>query len=87
MSAKTEVVKRFFNSLNTRQENLFYEPLKGGSSQATLCRFDLQNVTYVLRLFPTNASLLVREHQIALAKQAGEQGFGPKIHFVDPEMK
>ncbi len=87
MPTRTEVVSRFINFLDILPEDLHFLSLKGGGSQATLCQFDLLNVTYVLRLFPSQSSFAAREHQIALAKQAGELGFGPKIHFVDPEMK
>lgn len=92
MCLKTEIVSQFLESHSPSLEalqtdKLVFEPLKGGGSAATLYRFNLKDTTYVLRLFPSQASSLAREHQINLAKQAGEKSFGPKIHFVDPEMK
>jgi thiamine kinase-like enzyme len=71
------------NSVNSNE--IIYNPLVGGS-EATLYRFDLNNYSYVIRLFPPHAELQSRMHQIMLAKQAGEMGFGPKIHFVDSQM-
>lgn len=91
MYPRTEVVSQFIKSLASLPERiqvdqLVYEPLKGGGSAATLYRFDLHKHSYVLRLFPSQASSLTRMHQVMLAKQAGESGFGPKVYFVDAQM-
>lgn len=91
MCPRTEVTSQFLKSLdpsllNVQMDDLVYEPMKGGGSAATLYRLDLQNHSYVLRLFPLHATPLTRMHQIMLAKEAGEMGFGPKVHFVDSQM-
>jgi len=70
-------------SLAPSQLNL--TPLKGGRSAATLYRFQLESATYVLRLFPPHAFLETRQHQIAIATQAGKIGSGPKILFSNQE--
>lgn len=66
--------------------DLVYEPMKGGGSAATLYWLGLHKHSYMLRLFPLHASPATRMHQITLAKQAGDRGFGPKIHFVNSQM-
>lgn len=81
-------IKSFSHSLqNVPVDDLIYKPLKGGGSAATLYRFDFHKHSYVLRLFPSHALPSTRTHQIMLAEQAGRRGFGPKIHFVDSQMK
>lgn len=92
MCSKTEVVSQFIKSLTFLSETiqvdkLIYESLKGGGSAATLYRFDLDKYPYVLRLFPLHTPPLTRMHQIMLAKQAGQMDFGPKIHFVDAQLR
>lgn len=74
------------SSSNLNPNELIYGPLKGGS-KANLYHFDLDNGSYVLRLFPPQASRLARMHQIILAKQASKIGVGPKVYFVDPQME
>lgn len=81
-----EVVQNIVSSFINSTEELVYEPLKGGGSAATLYRFDFNQSSYVLRLFPPQASVSTRKHQFQLAKEAGKLGFGPKIHFVDSSM-
>lgn len=74
------------SSSNLHPNELIYVPLKGGS-KATLYRFELNKSSYVLRLFPPQASRLTRMHQIILAKQASKIGVGPEVYFVDPQME
>jgi len=85
----TEIISQFLKSLGRAEctaDDFLYEPMKGGGSLATLYRLDVNKYSYVLRLFPLHASPTTRMHQITLAKQAGEMGCGPKIHFVDSQM-
>jgi thiamine kinase-like enzyme len=80
-------IKKLKPSVKVNPENLIYIPLKGGGSQSTLYRFVLEQVTYVVRLFPNHANPLTRMHQMILAKQAGKIGVGPEIYFVDSQME
>lgn len=86
----SEIISQFAKSgrflLNRAPNDFICEPMKGGQSVATLFRFQIDNFPYVLRLFPPHAPPITRMHQLTLAKEAGELGFGPKIHFIDSEM-
>lgn len=86
-----EIAWQFLKSLNhaaahKHMHDPIYEPMQGGGSAATLYRLQIGKEYYVLRLFPPQASPLTRRHQMMLAGQAGELGFGPKVHFVDSQM-
>jgi len=63
--------------------NLIYIPLLTGRSAAALFRFNVNKHAYVLKILPPQASVLNRKHEIQLAKNAGEMGIGPKLHFID----
>lgn len=80
----SEIVSAFVGSV---VHDLPFEPLQGGASSALLYRFDVSQHSYVLRLFPRQASSITREHQIQLAKLAGSGDFGPKVHFVDHQRR
>jgi aminoglycoside phosphotransferase (APT) family kinase protein len=86
----SDVVKPFLRSLDPVSSitpaELVYTPLKGGS-KASLYRFDINLQPYVLRLLPPRTPEYKRESQIALAKQAGVIGVGPKVLFVDADMQ
>ncbi len=87
----TTIVSQFLKSsdhpiFNLQEDELIYEPLKGGGSAATLYRFGWHDQFYVLRLFPTQSTSATRLHQIKLARLAGDFDLGPKILFVDSQM-
>lgn len=58
-------------------------PLIGGKSQATLYRFEMNQHHYVLRLLPPSSKTT---HEIQIAKQAGQIGIAPVVHFADPQL-
>lgn len=79
-------IKEKHSNLSFEDNNLSFVSLKGGSD-ATLYLFTFHNYAYVIRILPSLDRAEERLRQINLATLAGDIGAGPKILYVDPEMK
>jgi len=84
-----KAVNSFLKQFNLISEfnlnNISISPLKGGKSNAPLYKFDVGSSSYVIRFPSPTTNHLNKTLQVFLAKQAGNLGIGPKIHFIDPE--
>lgn len=80
-------IKKNNFSKDINPQTIDFIPLKGGRSAANLYRFDVNGLTYVLRLLPTNSTQAARFHQATIAKNASEIGVGPKVYFLDQEFE
>jgi thiamine kinase-like enzyme len=81
--AISSFAKELDPSSTMNSDELIYHSLKGGRSAASIFRFELNDVSYVLRLFPPQINQIDALHQIALMKQAAELGIGPKVYFTN----
>ena len=86
-----QILKAYIQSLELREEitpdQLSCESLLGGFSGTSICRFDMSNHSYVLRLFKSELGYYDSVRQIITGKLAGDIGVAPKVHYIDPDMK
>jgi len=64
-----------------------FETLHGGFSGTPILRFNLENRSFVLRLFKPEIEESDKILQLQNARLAGELGIGPKVLFADPKME
>ena len=62
-----------------------FQPIKGGVSGALICRFDVHERKYVLRIEPERVALHDRERGFACMAAAAAAGAAPPVHYCDPE--
>ena len=62
-----------------------FQPLVGGTSGASIYRFDVGARTYALRLEPERIALQNRQRHYACMSLASDAGAAPKVRFADAE--
>jgi aminoglycoside phosphotransferase (APT) family kinase protein len=70
-------------ALGTRMVRNF-QPIKGGVSGALICRFDVDERNYVLRIEPERVALHDRQRGFACMAAAAVAGAAPSVHYCDP---
>lgn len=61
-----------------------FQPMRGGVSGALICRFDVHERTYVLRIEPERIALHDRQRGFACMVAAAAAGAAPPVHYHDP---
>jgi aminoglycoside phosphotransferase (APT) family kinase protein len=61
-----------------------FQPIRGGVSGALICRFDVHERTYVLRIEPERIALHDRQRGFACMAAAAATGAAPPVHYCDP---
>jgi aminoglycoside phosphotransferase (APT) family kinase protein len=61
-----------------------FQPIRGGVSGALICRFDVHERTYVLRIEPKRIALHDRQRGFACMVAAAAAGAAPPVHYCDP---
>ena len=61
-----------------------FQPIRGGVSGALICRFDVHERTYVLRIEPERVAVRDRQRGIACMVAAAAAGAAPPVHYHDP---
>jgi aminoglycoside phosphotransferase (APT) family kinase protein len=61
-----------------------FQPIRGGVSGALICRFDVDERNYVLRIEPERVALHDRERGFAGMAAAAVAGAAPRVHYHDP---
>jgi aminoglycoside phosphotransferase (APT) family kinase protein len=61
-----------------------FQPLRGGVSGALICRFDVHERAYVLRIEPERVALHDRQRGYACMVAAAAAGAAPLVHYSDP---
>ena len=61
-----------------------FQPIRGGVSGALICRFDVHERNYVLRIEPERVALHDRERGFACMAAAAVVGAAPAVHYHDP---
>ena len=61
-----------------------FQPIRGGVSGALICRFDVHERTYVLRIEPERVAVRDRQRGIACMVAAASAGAAPPVHYHDP---
>jgi aminoglycoside phosphotransferase (APT) family kinase protein len=61
-----------------------FQPIRGGVSGALICRFDVHERTYVLRIEPERVALHDRQRGFACMAAAAAAGAAPRVHYCDP---
>lgn len=86
-----KIIESFIHSLGVSKgippDQISCESLLGGFSGTSICRFEVNHKSYVLRLFKPELGYYDGVRQIMTAKLAGEIGIAPKVHFIDPDLK
>jgi aminoglycoside phosphotransferase (APT) family kinase protein len=60
------------------------QPIRGGVSGALICRFDVHERKYVLRIEPERVALHHRQRGFACMASAAAAGAAPPVHYCDP---
>jgi aminoglycoside phosphotransferase (APT) family kinase protein len=60
------------------------QPIRGGVSGALICRFDVRERNYVLRIEPERVALHHRQRGFACMAAAAAAGAAPPVHYHDP---
>src|ERR1700733_11418426 len=60
------------------------QPIRGGVSGALICRFDVDERNYVLRIEPERVALHHRQRGFACMAAAAVAGAAPPVHYCDP---
>ena len=61
-----------------------FQPIRGGVSGALICRFDVHQRAYVLRVEPERIALHDRQRGFACMVAAAAAGVAPPVHYSDP---
>jgi aminoglycoside phosphotransferase (APT) family kinase protein len=61
-----------------------FQPIRGGVSGALICRFDVHERNYVLRIEPERVALHHRQRGFACMVAAAAVGAAPQVHYHDP---
>ena len=61
-----------------------FQPIRGGVSGALICRFDVHERTYVLRIEPERVTFHDRQRGFACMAAAAVAGAAPPVHYHDP---
>jgi aminoglycoside phosphotransferase (APT) family kinase protein len=61
-----------------------FQPIKGGVSGALICRFDVHERKYVLRIEPERVALHHRQRSFACMAAAAAAGAAPRVRYCDP---
>jgi aminoglycoside phosphotransferase (APT) family kinase protein len=61
-----------------------FQPVRGGVSGALICRFDVHERNYVLRIEPERVALHHRQRGFACMVAAAVAGAAPPVHYHDP---
>ena len=61
-----------------------FQPIRGGVSGALICRFEVHERTYVLRIEPERIALRDRQRGFACMAAAAAAGAAPRVHYCDP---
>lgn len=61
-----------------------FQPIRGGVSGALICRFDVRERKYVLRIEPERVALHDRQRGFASMVAAAAAGAAPPVHYCDP---
>lgn len=81
---RREAVREAFVAAFGRREPSALSPISGGASGALICRFEVLDRAYVLRLEPERVALPDRARGFRSMTAAAAAGAAPRVHHVDP---
>lgn len=77
------VLDGFLKQQGITDSNVQLNPLAGGRSGAGIFTFELDNQTYVLRMFAAMEALSGRKRESKITAEVSKLGFAPVVYYVD----
>lgn len=82
--ARREAVREAFTATFGAHAPDALSPISGGTSGALICRFDVNDRPYALRIEPERVALQDRARGFQCMMSAAAEGAAPRVHHADP---